>query len=496
MTPLHAALCVPDFRVAALTRGERERQPTAVAEGLPPNQFLCGADEEARAGGVAEGMPLAAAKVRYAYSGPGEELRILLRDEAAEQRAQRALLELAETVTPRFEDSAPGLLTLDFQGLREPHLSAEALARGAAELGLPARVGVARNRFVALCAARTQPGVTHVYPGEEAGFLEVQGLEILPLSEGERRTLERWGVRMVGELARLEERELTERFGVRGAWMARWARGEDSGLLQTWEAPPSLEVFRDLDWELGELEPLAFVLSGLLETLCLRLQSHNLAAARLQTRLKLARGRAFERSLDLPQPLSDPRTLLELIRIDLAAHPPGDAIVGVRVSATPAPRRRLQFSLFAPDLPGPEKLAVTLARLTALTGEGRVGAPAVADVWRPGAAGVAEFAPKVKKDPALPCEPRERLSRGLAFRAFRPPWPARVALRDAKPARLETMDLMGEVTAQAGPWRVSGEWWTAEGFQYEEWDVEVQERLYRACLDRQTGGWCVTGMYD
>ena len=169
------------------------------------------------------------------------------------------------------------------------------MARGAAELGLAAQTGVARNRFVALCAARTQPGVTHVYPGQEAGFLEVQDLEILPLSESERRTLERWGVRMVGELARLGERELTERFGARGAWMARWARGESSGVLQAWQAPPQLEVSRDLDWELGELEPLAFVLSGMLETLCLRLQSHNLAAARLHTGLKLARGGLFER---------------------------------------------------------------------------------------------------------------------------------------------------------------------------------------------------------
>lgn len=497
---LFAALCIPHFRVAVLTRGQSDPRPTAVIEGEPPNQFVCGADDEARAGNVEEGMPLAAATARFAYHGSGEELRVLERDEQAEREAQQALLRLAETVTPRFEDSAPGLLTLDFRGLREPHSSAQALARGAVALGLPVRIGVARNRFVAHCAARTQPGVTHIYPGEEAGFLEVQGLDILPLSEKERRTLERWGVRMVGELARLQENDLTERFGERGARMARWARGEESGVLEAWEEPPQLEIVQDLDWELGDLEPLAFVLSGMLEKLCLRLQSHNLSAARLQTTLKLAQGRVFERSISFPQPLSDPRTLLELVRIDLAAHPPGDAIVGVRVQAAPAERRRMQFSLFAPDLPGPEKLAVTLARLTALTGEDRVGAPAVVDTHRPGAAAVTTFDPKALQARAGEEAAREA-GRGsarleVAFRAFRPPWPARVELQRSRPARLETVGVAGPVTRQTGPWRVSGEWWTPDGFQYEEWDVAVEDRLYRACLDRQTGAWYVTGTYD
>jgi protein ImuB len=491
---LFAALFVPDFQAAVLTRGHGDGSPCAVVEGEPPHQLVCCADEGARAGGVAEGMPLAAAVARFSYTGGGE-LRILERDARAERATQQALLRLAESVTPRFEDAAPGLLLLDFHGLRDPHAAAETLARDAAKLGLSAQIGVARNRFVALCAARTQPGVTHIYPGEEAGFLEVQGLEILPLSENERRTLERWGVRMVGELARLPDSDLTARFGERGACMARWARGEDAGVLRAWREPPQLEISQELDWELAELEPLALVLSGALDKLCLRLQSCQLAAARLHIRLKLAQGRAFERSLSFPQPLTDARALLELARIDLAAHPPGDAVVGVRVSVTPAERRRLQFSLFAPDLPAPEKLAVTLARLTALTGEDRVGAPVLADSHRPGAAVLTAFAPVEIREQSQ--ETRDQVVRGgLAFRVFRPPWPARVELRQSRPTHLQTLETAGPVTARSGPWRVSGEWWTPEGFQYEEWDVEAERRLYRICFDRQSGVWCVTGMYD
>jgi hypothetical protein len=93
----------------------------------------------------------------------------------------------------------------------------------------------------------------------------------------------------------------------------------------------------------------------------------------------------------MSHPLADPRTLLTLVRIDLAAHPPGDAVEGVTVAAQPSPRRLTQFSLFDPALPSPEKLAVTLARLTHLVGPGRVGAPAVRDTHRPGAFGMEVF---------------------------------------------------------------------------------------------------------
>jgi protein ImuB len=65
-----------------------------------------------------------------------------------------------------------------------------------------------------------------------------------------------------------------------------------------------------------------------------------------------------------------------------------------------------------------------------------------------------------------------------------------------EPAHLESLGFSGPVESRAGPWRVSGEWWTPEGWQYEEWDVYVQGRMYRACLDRQSAQWLITGAYD
>ena len=115
-------------------------------------------------------------------------------------------------------------------------------------------------------------------------------------------------------------------------------------MLDAYEPPPALEETTDLDWQVCELEPLAFLLSDLLNRLCFKLQGLNLAAAEIRVVLKLAEGSRFERAVSLSYPLADPRVLLTLVRLDLAAHQPGDAIEGVSVSAKPVPRRMMQFA--------------------------------------------------------------------------------------------------------------------------------------------------------
>ena len=686
MSHLHACLYVPDFPAAARLRGERNlcAPPTVVFTGKTPNCFVYAANEPARAGGIREGMPLAEAKARWEafsfaapvrplvplngntsrgnplrskraaggvghprYLRPGvphasqsepsqtkeasqarATLQLLAQDPEAEKQTQQELLELALTVSPRVEDAAPGMIVLDLAGQPDPYHSASRLSLGAEKLGLAVNVGVSQNRFVALCAARTQTGVTHVYPGQEAGFLSAQPVDVLPLEESEQATLVRWGIRTVGELARLPEDSLVARFGTRGARLVKLARGEGNALLHPYEQPPSLEETTDLDWQVCELEPLAFLLSDLLNRLCFKLQGLNLAAAEIRVALKLAEGSRFERAVSLSYPLADPRVLLTLVRLDLAAHPPGNAIEGISVSAKPVPRRMMQFALFEPSIPTPEKLAVTLARLANLVGPDHVGVPQVVDTHRPGAFAVEVFEPILlpsrdrkgalrsfdkpqeravtqaalaqnpwRKPPGLPprdssrgrSSPAERSRsssngaasllvktklrademstppgtacraptftqkateqqgghaksahsklvgqagvpvptfevydfraqrarqnqtaakltlpdlladaprRFLAFRCFRPPAEAEVILRDGLPVYVRAGDLQGPVHTRAGPWHICGEWWTPEGWSYEEWDVEMNQRLYRVCCEKPTRVWYVTGAYD
>ena len=97
---------------------------------------------------------------------------------------------------------------------------------------------------------------------------------------------------------------------------------------------------------------------------------------------------------------------------------------------------------------------------------------------------------------ALPNPLADSPRRFLAFRCFRPPAEAEVILREGLPVYVRADDLQGPVRTRAGPWHVCGEWWTPEGWSYEEWDVEVKQRLYRVCCEKPTRVWYVTGAYD
>ena len=562
-----------------------------------------------------------------------DTLHIYPRDPEAEKQAQQELLELALAISPRAEDTAPGLIVLDMAGLPDPHASASNFSLGAEKLGLEAHVAVSQNRFVALCAARTQPGLTHVFPGQEAGFLQALPLDVLPLDAKEEETLKRWGIHTVGELARLPENSLVARFGERGGQLVKLARGQEESVLCPYEPPRALEEKMDFDWQVTELASLSFPLSELLNRLCRKLEAHRLAAEEIRLSLKLADGSWFERAVPLSSPLTDPRVLPALLRLDLAAHPPGEAIEGVKVSAQSTPKRMVQFCLFEPPLPSPEKLAVTLARLSHLVGPDRVGAPVTVDTHRPGAFAITGFAPVNGRDkrqgtrnkkvgtgnhaspsgqsrevsgpkfqvseptsgtgnPTCPLPSRDRkgavqpvgadipregtacraptgiqgsdvivgfsppsgekpspkitpvatatqarmpapqtgttpprsngstvqrfnrstghgsrltahisTAHGLrrrppAFRCFRPPPEAEVFLRGSRPVYVTAAEIQGPVHTRAGPWRICGEWWTENGWDYEEWDVEVRGRLYRICCERSTQNWYVTGMYD
>ncbi|HAK56162.1 MAG TPA: hypothetical protein DCP38_11885, partial [Acidobacteria bacterium] len=93
------------------------------------------------------------------------------------------------------------------------------------------------------------------------------------------------------------------------------------------------------------------------------------------------------------------RTLLVL---DLESHPPPAGIDRVGVALVPAPARVVQFSLLEQAMPSAEQLSTLLARLTALMGAGRCGAPVVVDTHRPGAFDVQPFKPLLDGAPCAP----------------------------------------------------------------------------------------------
>src|SRR6185295_10700936 len=149
----------------------------------------------------------------------------------------------------------------------------------------------------------------------------------------------------------------------------------------------------DLEWPIDGLEPLSFVLGRLMDPLSAHLERRGRGVAVLHVRLHLVTRDVHERSLQLPVPMRDARTLRTLALLDLESHPPAAAIDRVVVAVDPTPGRVVQFSLLARPLPSPEQLSTLMARLTALMGEDRCGAAVTVDSWQPGAFEMRRFSP-------------------------------------------------------------------------------------------------------
>jgi DNA polymerase IV len=100
------------------------------------------------------------------------------------------------------------------------------------ETRLNCSIGIGSSRLIAkVSSAQAKPnGVLWIVPGEESEFLAPLDVREIPgvgkVMEGHLHEL---GIRKVGDLARLAESELEERFGKWGLALAEKARGEDAG---------------------------------------------------------------------------------------------------------------------------------------------------------------------------------------------------------------------------------------------------------------------------
>jgi protein ImuB len=409
--------------------------------------------------------------------------------------AEDALVELGRAFTPRVEVSAPALVLLDLHGLGRlwptPVELGAALAAAARERAIEAQVALAHSRTVALVIARARAGVTIVPPGGEPAALAPLPLAALELPPEREEILRRWGLRTIGELAELPAKGLSERFGPDGPRLVRLARGEDDGPFVRAPLPERFETTLELEWPVDGLEPLAFLLSRLLEPLCRALAERGCKAAALAVELGLVDGTTHTRRLAPAAPSGEPRTWRALLLLDLEAHPPRDAIARITARAEPTRARAAQFSLLDPALPSPEKLAETMARLVEWTRDGRSGAAQLVDTHRPGAFAISTFTPGPVR-PAL----LERSSPRAALRAFRPPRLARVTLRDGRPAFVAATGVRGAVLGSTGPWRASGDWWDV-AWSRDEWDVALASGgVYRLFFDRLRESWYVEGLLD
>ena len=222
--------------------------------------------------------------------------------------------------------------------------------------------------------------------------LPVDVLAVFGLSE-HLSTFGRWGLRTLGEVAALAPADLHARFGAAGPVLHRIACGRDEGPLVPHVDAARFEASMELEWPIDALEPLSFVLARLLEPLSASLEQADRSASAIVLSLTLVTRDVVTRRLELPAPIRDARTFRTLLLLQLESQPIADAIDRVAVLLEPTPARIVQYSLLERALPSPETLSTLVARLEALMGAGRVGAPALVDSHEPGAFEMRPFGP-------------------------------------------------------------------------------------------------------
>src|SRR5579871_4514373 len=205
----------------------------AVVVGGRPNErgVVSAASYAARKFGVHSAMPL-----RTAYKLCPQAIFVEGHPSRYREYSERVFTVL-NRFSPLVEMASIDEAYLDMTGterlhgppLRAAHLLHEAVR---SETNLNCSIGIATSRLVAkVTSDQAKPnGVMWILPGAEAAFLAPLDVRKIPgVGKVTEKNLHALGIKKVGDLAKLPDRELEERFGKWGLALAGKARGEDAG---------------------------------------------------------------------------------------------------------------------------------------------------------------------------------------------------------------------------------------------------------------------------
>jgi protein ImuB len=509
---MYACVYIKDFSLQALLRlrPELRRKACVVMTGDPPLEYVYSLNKEARARGVSEAMTRVELDTFPAITALPQSL-----DEEASARS--AAMTAAGIFSPRIEDRSHGnnlLYILDIQGTErlsgKPAQLGSALLEQINLLELHASIAITSNVHTSIAVARgmsSMDQVAFVPPGKERVALSQLPLAVLDLTEANAETFSNWGIHTLGMLAELPEKELISRMGQQGKRMRDLARGEHRHLFRPVESVFQLREHMELDAPVELLDSLLFVIGMMLQQLIVRATAHIFALASVSVLLRLEGGDSHQRTVCPALASNDKAMWLKLIHLDMEAHPPSAAILALTLTAEHGITSKVQLGLFAPQLPEPMRLDITLARIRAIVGEGRVGRAELRDTHRRERYGanldgdLESFRVEPFSIPTKIKEPPASAMLRIPSRLLRPAEQIPVTLRGRLPERFFFRDTWYAVQNAYGPWLASGDWWSASHWGNEQWDLVASTAdggLLCCCLihDRVLRNWQLVALYD
>jgi len=279
------------------------------------------ASYEARKFGVHSAMPLrtAAKQCPHAIFVDGHPERY-------REHSEKVYRVLA-AFTPQFEMASIDEAYLDMSGterlhgppLKAAHTLHQHMKR---DTGLNCSIGIGTSRLIAkVSSGQAKPnGVLFIVPGQEARFLAPLDVREIPgVGKVMESHLHELGIKKVGDLARLGEGELEERFGKWGMALAGKARGEDAGGWFDSEVGADLDaksISHEHTYNEDTADPakLESTLMRLCEMVGRRLREANFHARTVQLKLRYKDFTTITRAHTLPNPTQLDTEIFEHIR--------------------------------------------------------------------------------------------------------------------------------------------------------------------------------------
>lgn len=245
-------------------------------------------------------------------------------------RVGREVRAMMQALTPLVEPISIDEAFLDLAGTERLHglPPAQVLARFAQqvekEIGITVSAGLSYCKFLAKVASdfRKPRGFSVIGEAEAVSFLAEQPVTLIwGVGKAFAATLERDGIRMIGQLQKMERGDLMRRYGIMGDRLYRLARGEDDRQVHPDRDSKSVSAETTFDSDLGSLDDLVPVLRALSEKVSARLKKAGIAGRTVVLKLKSAdfRIRTRNRQLGDPTRLADRvfSTGLDLLRREI-----------------------------------------------------------------------------------------------------------------------------------------------------------------------------------
>ncbi|MBN35276.1 MAG: DNA polymerase IV [Rhodospirillaceae bacterium] len=220
----------------------------------------------------------------------------------------RRVRTMMQDLTPLVEPLSIDEAFMDLAGTESLHhgspaTTLAALARRVEEeLSITVSIGLSYNKFLAKIASDLDKprGFAVIGRAEARTFLSDKPVSLLwGVGKAMQQSLARDGITLIGELARLDEAQLTARYGKIGHRLALCSQGEDDRRVDPEGEAKSVSSETTLDKDIADADRLRPILWQLAETVSRRLKKSGVAVEGVTLKLKTADFRIITRSRHL-----------------------------------------------------------------------------------------------------------------------------------------------------------------------------------------------------